>query len=345
MPERPRRAVYHSVKFAACGTAKGERRRPLEAKAARQGSVSSDEDGMKIQPIGEQVDLLGESCIWSQAEQALYWVDVRGKYVRRFDQASGRVETWPMPELPGSIALHAEGGLVVAMQSGVAHLDLPGGELSWIARPHETYPHQRFNDGRCDRQGRFFVGTMDDVGRGPCGTLYRLGPDGAFDLVFGDFSIPNSLAWSPGGETMYFSDNVSRMITAYDFDGETGMPSNPRPFVGTPAPAAPDGSTVDAEGYVWNAEYDGGRVVRYAPDGAVDRVLDMPVRRPTCCAFGGPDLSTLFVTTAAQRLTEAERAAQPLAGRLLAIEVGVRGLAEPSYAGRRPARSPEYSNA
>jgi sugar lactone lactonase YvrE len=302
-------------------------------------TATYDEVGMNIRPIGDQVDLLGESCIWSHAEQALYWIDVRGKCVRRLDHRIGQVETFALPELPGSIALHADGGLVVALQSGLAHFDLPTGRLRWIAHPHETYLNQRFNDGRCDRQGRFWVGTMDDVERGLRGTLYRLGRDQALDPMLGPFAIPNSLAWSPDGDRMYFSDTTSGRIMAYDFDPASGTPSNPRIFAETRAPAAPDGSTVDAAGYLWNAEYDGGCVTRYAPDGTVDRVLELPVQRPTCCAFGGPDRSTLFVTTASQRLTEGERAAQPLAGRLLAIEVGVRGLAEPSYVAGRPGHS------
>jgi hypothetical protein len=129
-------------------------------------TTNYDEVGMNIRPIGDEVDLLGESCIWSHAEQALYWIDVRGKCVRRLDHRTGQVETFALPELLGSIALHADGGLVVALQSGLAHFDLPAGTLRWIAHPHETYPNQRFNDGRCDRQGRFWAGTMDDVERG-----------------------------------------------------------------------------------------------------------------------------------------------------------------------------------
>lgn len=288
---------------------------------------------MRIERIGDTTDLLGESCIWSVEEEALYWLDVRGRLLRRFDSRAGRTESFQLPELAGSIGLRLQGGVLVAMQSGIVLFEPETGALKPIARPSETIPHQRFNDGRCDRQGRFWAGTMDDVGRGPSGTLYRLDPDGMLVPVLGRVTIPNSLAWSPDGTTMYFSDTTSHAITAYDFDAASGAPSRPREFARTVAPATPDGSTVDAEGCLWNAEYDGWKVTRYAPDGRVDRVIDLPVRRPTCCAFGGPALSTLFVTTASQNLTEAERAAQPLAGGLLAIEVGIRGLAEPFYLG------------
>jgi L-arabinonolactonase len=286
---------------------------------------------MHIERSGDTIDLLGESCIWSVREEALYWIDIRGKMLRRFVHRTGRTDSFPLPEMAGSIALRRNGGLLVAMQSNISSFDPKTGTLQPVAYPDESIPNQRFNDGRCDRQGRFWAGTIDDVGRGPCGTLYRLGPDRILVPVLTHVTIPNSLAWSPDGTTMYFSDTTSYTITAYDFDTASGMPSRPREFARTTPPATPDGSTVDAEGYFWNAEYDGWRVVRYAPDGRVDRVIELPVKRPTCCAFGGPDLATLFVTTASQRLTEEERAAQPLSGCLLALDVGIRGLSEPSY--------------
>jgi sugar lactone lactonase YvrE len=174
---------------------------------------------------------------------------------------------------------------------------------------------------------------MDDVGRGDVGALYRLDKDGSFNPIISPVTIPNSLAWSPDGGTMYFSDTTSGTILAYDFDTNAGLPSRPRVFAKVEGPGTPDGSTVDAEGFLWNAEYDGWKITRYAPDGRIDRVVALPLRRPTCCAFGGPDLTTLFVTTASQKLTPEERAGQPLAGALLALEVGVRGIAEPAYGG------------
>jgi sugar lactone lactonase YvrE len=286
---------------------------------------------MHIERIGDTVDLLGESCVWSIKEEALYWVDIRGKMLRRLDHRAGRTDSFPLPEMAGSIALRRTGGLLVAMQSDISWFEPRSGTWQPVARPSESVPNQRFNDGRCDRQGRFWTGTIDHAGRGPCGTLYRLGPDRVLVPVLRHVTIPNSLAWSPDGTTMYFSDTTSHTITAYDFDIASGTPSRQREFARTTPPATPDGSTVDAEGCLWNAEYDGWRVVRYAPDGRVDRVIELPVKRPTCCAFGGPGLATLFVTTASQRLTEEEHAAQPLAGCLLALDVGVCGMPEPSY--------------
>ena len=286
---------------------------------------------MRIERIGETVDLLGESCTWSAAEQALYWIDVRGRTLRRLDYASGEVESHAMPELVGSIGLMADGGVLVAMESAIARFDRTDGSLATLARPHQSFPHQRFNDGRCDRQGRFWVGTMDDVGRGPVGTLYRLGRDGALTPALSPLTIPNSLAWSPDGTTMYLAGPEQDTIMSAVFDPDTGTPGTPRAFARPDPPAKPDGSTVDADGFLWNAEYDGWRLTRYAPDGRIDRVLELDVQRPTCCTFGGPDLSTLFVTTASQKLTEAELAEQPRAGALLAVQPGVAGLPDPVY--------------
>ncbi len=286
---------------------------------------------MDITRIGTTTDLLGESCVWSASEQALYWVDIREPSLRRLNYSDRRVDTFKMPELAGAVCLREGGGVMVALEDSIAHFDPVTSSLEKVARAPDTFPNIRFNDSRVDPQGRFWAGTMDDIARGPTGTLYRLDSGYRMTAVLHPVIISNSLAFSPDSRTMYFSDTVSREIWAYDFDSEAGLPSNRRVFATVPAPGTPDGSTVDAEGYLWNAEFDGARVVRYAPDGQVDRIIQMPVLRPTCCTFGGPDLTTLFVTTASLRLSAAELAAQPLAGGLLALEVGVKGVADPAY--------------
>lgn len=285
---------------------------------------------MDIRRIGTTTDLLGESCVWSAAEQALYWVDIRRPALRRLNHADGRVDSFDMPELAGAVCLREGGGVMVALLDSIARFDPATASLEKVAHAPETFPHIRFNDSRVDHQGRFWAGTMDDLARAEIGTLYRLDPGHRMTAVLHPIVISNSLAFSPDGRTMYFSDTVSHEIWAYDLDAE-GTPSNRRVFATTPAPATPDGSTVDAEGYLWNAEWDGGRVVRYAPDGRIDRVIPMPVQRPTCCTFGGPDLTTLYVTTASLRMSAAELAAQPMAGGLLALDVGVKGVADPAY--------------
>jgi sugar lactone lactonase YvrE len=286
-----------------------------------------------IERVGDGTDVLGESAVWCTREAALYWVDIREPAIRRWDSSGGGTQSWLMPELIGSIALRDEGGLLVALQTSLSFFDPSSGRLEQVAAPPAGPAEMRFNDGRCDRQGRFWVGTMNNVTRAPEGALYRFDRRHVLTTMTEGFSIPNSLAWSPDGTTMYLADSLQHAISSYDFAPETGAIGVQRPFARTQAPAIPDGSTVDADGCLWNAEYDGWRIVRYAPGGTIDRVVDLPVQRPTSCAFGGANLDVLYITTASQRLTDEERARQPLAGAVLALDVGVRGLPEPRYTG------------
>lgn len=278
--------------------------------------------------IGPQRDVLGECPAWSAAEQALYWVDIRGRAIRRFRPATGAVESWPAPAMVGAIGLLGAGRLVAALGDGVALFDAATGGFETLCRVPDMPPGHRFNDGRCDPSGRFWVSTMHNETRGPEGTLFRLGPDGLAPVLTG-LRIPNSLCWSPDGGTMYFADSLDHAIRAYPFDAATGRLGAQRPFSTSVPPAFPDGSTVDAEGCVWTAEFNGTRVVRRDPHGRLLRAIETPVPRPTSCAFGGERLDVLYVTTASQFMTEAELEALPLAGALLAYEVGVRGLPEP----------------
>jgi len=286
-----------------------------------------------IQRIGATSDILGEGPIWDVREQALYWVDIRKPAVQRYDWATRTVKSWSMPEMVGSLAVREKGGLVVALKSQIAFFDLATGALDRIASPEVGREAMRFNDGKCDRQGRFWAGTMNDVTREPEGTLYRLDPVRGCVSMERGIRIPNSLAWSVDSRTLYFADSPLRTIFSYPFDPATGEIGAPLSFATVEAPAIPDGATIDAEGCLWSAHYDGWRVVRFMPDGRIDRVIDLPVQRPTSCQFGGPDLSVLFVTTARQKLTPQELATQPLAGALLALDVGVRGMAEARYVG------------
>ncbi len=287
--------------------------------------------------VGEQTDILGESPLWHEIEQALYWVDIRRPALRRFDYASGRIDTWTLPDLVGCIALCDDGRLLVALTERIAAFDPATGSLATIATPPTHIPGHRFNDGRCDRQGRFWVGTMHNITRAPEGVLYRLDHRRQLAAMHSGVCIPNSLAWSPDGRTMYFADSLLYTIFAYDFDPISGGMSGKRVFATSQAPAFPDGSTVDAEGYLWNAEFNGWRVVRYAPDGRIDRIIEVPTHRPTCCAFGGPNLDILYITTASQQMSADELERQPLAGGLLAVDVGVCGLVESRFLDSRTA--------
>jgi L-arabinonolactonase len=286
----------------------------------------------RIDRVGSQTDILGEGPVWDAASGALYWVDIRGQAVRRYDWASKKIDTWRVPELVGSLAVRKAGGLLLALQSGLFFFDPGTGRLDRLATPEAGLPERRFNDGKCDRQGRFFAGTMNDVTRAPEGGLYRF--DGkSCDPVQTGICIPNSLCWSPDGRTMYFSDSLGRTVFAYDFDTQTGMPSSRRVLFSVPAPAIPDGCTVDEEGCLWCAEYDGWRIRRYSPKGECLRTIELPVQRPTSCMFGGPGLDVLFVTTTLQKLSPEELARQPLAGSLLSLEVGVKGVPEARFDG------------
>jgi len=220
------------------------------------------------------------------------------------------------------------------MRRGFYFLEPATGSLTPLHDPEPDQPENRFNDGRCDRQGRFWAGTMNDARRDPTGALHRLDPDLRSVRIRGDIIVPNSLAWSPNSTTMYFADTYRHTIFEYDFDADAGVPGQQRVFVDlSTGPGRPDGSAIDADGCLWNAEYAGARVVRYRPDGAVDRVVPMPVSNPTCCAFGGTGLDVLFVTTARQRLSPEQLAKEPLAGSLFAVTPGVRGLPEPRFRG------------
>jgi sugar lactone lactonase YvrE len=277
-------------------------------------------------------NVLGECPLWDDSAAALYWVDGRGPALYRCEPG-GQPRRWDLPEIVGSFAFRVRGGLLLALQTGLFTFDLDSGALSLFARPETGCPGNRFNDGRCDRQGRFWTGTMSTVSREPRGSLYRVQGDGACARLIDGVIVPNSIAWSPDGRTMYFADTYRHCIWTFDFDTDAGEISNRRIFTETRGPGRPDGSAVDAEGCLWNCEYAGGRVVRYTPDGAVDRVVTVPADNPTCCAFGDRDLRTLYVTSARQRLSPDELARQPEAGSVFAIRTGVSGLAETRFAG------------
>lgn len=289
-----------------------------------------------VQPrsVAQVRNTLGEGPVWDVREQTLYWVDIRGCLLQRLEPATGDLRRWHLPEPVGCAALRDRGGAILALQSGFAFYDLEDETLDWIDDPEPDHPRNRMNDGKCDRQGRFWAGTMDDLEQEKSGALYRVDTDLSVHRMEGGIGIPNALAWSPDSRTLYFADTPERTIYAYDHDPQTGVIGNRRVFAPPPAePGYPDGATVDAEGYLWSAQWDGWRLVRYAPDGRIDRTLELPVRRPTSCAFGGADLTTLFITTAAIGLDDTALAQQPWAGDLLAIDLDVPGLAERRFAG------------
>lgn len=280
-------------------------------------------------------DSLGECPIWDPRQQCLWWVNINGPELQAWDPARQAHRRYPLPgRHVGSFALRASGGLVLSIDRGLSAFDPTTGTCAPLLTVETAPEGNRLNDGRCDRRGRFWVGTMGISERGETGSLYRIGADHQVARPFSGIVIPNSTAFSPDDRTMYFADTPQKNIWAFDFDIAAGTIANRRVFVDMrDHPGHPDGSCVDAEGCLWNAEYGGGRVVRYTPDGRIDRVVKVPASQTTCCAFGGDDLRTLFITSATQRMTEDQLEAEPDAGALFAVDVGVRGLPEAMFGG------------
>jgi len=290
-----------------------------------------------IQCVVQSGDILGEVPLWCGRSQKLWWVDVRRPALQSYDPATGRHTAQRLPEAlqVGAIALREQGGFVLATNSGLYVFD-PETQLppALIADPEAGKPGMRLNDGKCDRRGRFWVGSMLDVQREPAGTLYRLDADHRCHAMLADFVLPNAICWSPDDRTMYFADTHNQLIWAFDFDLDDGAISHRRVFKDwSHQRGRPDGATVDAEGFVWNAMVATGQLVRLAPDGRVDRTIQLPVTHATCPAFGGPGLATLYVTSHSQRLTAEQIAKEPFAGGVFALDVGVKGLPEPRFAG------------
>jgi sugar lactone lactonase YvrE len=268
---------------------------------------------------------LGESPMWCDRAKELYWIDVRGPTLFALDGSR-----WTLPEVVGGIALADDGRLVLAMKSGLCLFDPARAEVTPHAACDPPELDNRMNEAKCDRSGRLWAGTMRDFGAATAGSLYRV-THGVAACVLRGITIPNGPCFSPDDRTFYFADTVEGSIRAYDFcDGELG---DRRTLVepGT-LPGRPDGATVDADGFVWSARYGGGGIARIDPAGRVERYLRLPVTQVTSLMFGGPDLRTLFVTTSRQRMSEEALAREPLAGALLAVDAGVRGLPEPRYA-------------
>lgn len=274
--------------------------------------------------------LLGESPLWDDNGQLLYWADIKRRQVHAFDPGSGDDRAWQLDQDVGSLAVRAGGGLVLALSAGFYILDLDSGETAPLAPVEADIPGNRFNDGKPDRQGRFWAGSMDDREVEPSGALYRLDPDHSCHRLLTDITVPNALCWSPDGKTLYHGDSPTQTVWAWDFDPQAGAIANRREFIRLDH-GYPDGATVDAEGGLWLAVWGGWRLERYLPDGRLDRRIELPVQCPTCPAFGGAGLQTLYLTSASNKIDDPHR--QPQAGGLFALEPGVAGIAEKTYTG------------
>lgn len=279
--------------------------------------------------------ILGEGPVWDRRLGVFYWVDIMRPAVFRFAPGVGQTGHWPMPAMVGCVALtHLPQRLVVADEQGLGFLELTTGELRRIGGHEINLVGARFNDGKVDRAGRFWAGTIDSNVSRPLGNLYRLDADHSVRRMASGFICSNGLGWSPDNRTMYFTDSMVGTVWAYEFDLDTGELGARRDFARLPEGAGVfDGLTVDSHGYVWVAVWDGWRVIRYAPDGSVDREIRVPVQCPTSCMFGGPDLETLYITSACAELGWNDLRRGPLAGGLFALECDVAGIPESVFAG------------
>lgn len=289
---------------------------------------------MRAELLVDSRDVLGEGPVWDAARGVLWWLDIKGRRLHRYDPETGERDETALPVLASSVAPRADGTLVMAAQEGLGVWNVDEGRFELREQVEPDRPWNRANDGNVDVHGRYWFGTMDDAIERSTGAIYRLDPDWTCTRILDGIGISNTLVCSPDGRILYVADTLEGLVRAYEMDPATGELGPNRIFIDARGESwGPDGSATDSEGYVWNAQWGAGRVVRYAPDGRPDRVIEVPASQPSSCAFGGPDLQTLYITTARQDLSEAQLSDQPLAGGLFAVKPGVRGLPLPPFAG------------
>jgi L-arabinonolactonase len=291
---------------------------------------------MRIEVLVDVKTILGEGPLWDVEEQRLYWIDSFGMNVFRATADGREIRAWDVPQKIGSMALRKSGGAVVSLARGFHFLDFRTGDVELIVDPEPGRTNNRLNDGKVDRRGRFIAGSMDTMEEGPSGALYRLDPDLSLHKLDDKIIVSNGPCWSPDSKTFYFADTWSGEIWKYDYDLATGSVANRRTFakVDRSRGGAADGSTVDAEGCLWNALVYDGRLVRYRPDGSVDRIIEMPVKKVTSVMFGGPALDILYVTSMAKPPLPRFPGDGVQRGSLFAIyDLGIKGVPEPRFAG------------
>ena len=304
------------------------------AAAPAVGSVPADVPRLSAELLVDADVELGEGPVWDDRRQCLWWVDILGGAVHRTDPATGRDEVLPIGQHVGAVGLRASGGLIAALRDGFATVDPASGAVEIVAPVESEERTNRMNDGKVDPGGRFWAGTMGTDQRPAAGTLYRLDPDLRVTPMVPGVSISNGLDWSLDGRTMYYIDTPTRRVDRFAFDPTSGEIADRAPAVAIREGAgSPDGMTVDAEGYLWVALWDGWGVERYSPEGRLDRRVEVPAAQTSSCAFGGPDLDLLFITTAQEGYPPGGLPDQPLAGGLFVCQPGVRGRAPFRFGG------------
>jgi sugar lactone lactonase YvrE len=277
--------------------------------------------------LDAQADL-GEGPVWEAHSGSLYWVDIHAGYLHIFNPQDRTDRRINVGEYIGCAALRCSGGLVLGLRSGFATLDLTSEKLRRIVNPEPYLPGNRFNDGKCDPAGRFLAGSMDDAEVEASGSLYSLAPDGSVKKLLTGRHIPNGLAWGPDQRTFYHIDTPTHIVMAYDYDLVTGEIANPRPAVSVPPELGwPDGMTSDAEGMLWVAMWAGAKLTRWDPaKGSLVAEIPIPAFNVSSCAFGGPDLTDLYVTSARKGMDSESQAKYPLSGGLFRIQTNIQGM-------------------
>lgn len=273
--------------------------------------------------------LLGEGPIWSPGTQSLLWIDGSRPHLWRWRWGSAEAESWPLARPPAGLAMLGGDRLLIAFRARFGVVDFPGAPVRDLDVPGLELGDERFNDTKVDRAGRLWIGTIDRALTNSIGRLYRIDESSVTAMDHG-FCLSNGIGWSPDGRALYFSESHERLVHRYDFEPTSGTLSNRRTFVDfNDGPGKPDGLTVDVEGGVWCAVFGRSCVNRYLADGTLDRSIQLPVSRPTSCILGGPDMKTLFITTATYGLSDQELKDQPQAGSVFVIPVDIPGTAEP----------------
>lgn len=300
-------------------------------------------DPLPVTCLLDSRDKLGEGCFWDSASQSLWWLDIiLPSAIHCLQVATGAHRRWQFTEMVTAMARRRDGSLLVGSQTGLNIFDPATGALRpWRAIDRET-PGNRGNDGACDARGRFWFGTMmNNIGpagedlpiTAATGKLFRIEASGATVMMEQAVGVSNGPCWSPDNRTFYFTDSMAQVIWAYDFDLDSGTLSNRRVLNDSKEHGYPDGATVDAEGCIWSARWEGGCVLRIDPAGRIDRRVPMPARRVTNVCFGGPKLDTLYVTTSRQHLAAEEISQRPLQGGLFCFDPGVTGFEKHGFAG------------
>jgi sugar lactone lactonase YvrE len=297
---------------------------------------------MQIEVAVDARNGVGEGPFWDERGQRLWWVDIPARRVFAWAPGEAEPRAWSTPGFPSAVVLREAGGALIASDQGL-HFFNPGtGELSLFCHPDGDRPDNRANEAKCDPSGRFWLGTMqnnlhpdgsDKPMTADTGALYCVHPDGRWTREVDGVGLSNTLAWTPDRKTLLFADTRTNVISAFDYDAATGRLGARRVFSDEKLPGYCDGSTIDAEGYLWNCRFAGSCIIRFAPDGRVDRTIELPVSNPTSCCFGGPDLTTLYVTSSRFARTAEQLAANPKEGAVLAIETGIRGTYSTRFAG------------